>query len=85
MERDHERVSGKPRKQTALRKKLLIALVSLVGALAVGTGIFLWIYSRDDGLIFDNVYFMDQNLGGMTQEEARTVIDNREKSCTART
>lgn len=79
MERDHERVSGKAPKQTALRKKLLIALVSLVGALAVGTGIFLWIYSRDDGLIFDNVYFMDQNLGGMTQEEARTVIDNRVK------
>lgn len=76
-------MSGKPRKQIALRKKLLISLVSLVGALAVGTGIFLWIYSRDDGLIFDNVYFMDQNLGGMTREEARTVIDNRARDLCA--
>lgn len=73
-------MSDKPRRKAAsaaFRKKLLIALVALIGAAAVGLGIFLWAYSRDDGLIFDNVYFMDRNLGGMTQQEAEAAIESR--------
>ena len=48
----------------------MIALIAFCAVLAVGIGVFLWIYSRDDGLIFDNVYALGIDLSGMTQEEA---------------
>lgn len=59
------------------KKKLLIALSAFLTVLLIGTGVFLWMYSRDDGLIFDNVYVMDVNLGGMTQEQAVEAIEKR--------
>lgn len=73
-------MSGKPPKKAAAastRKKLLIGLVALLAVATLGLGVFLWIYSRDDGLIFDNVYFMDQNLGGMSRQEAEAAIEAR--------
>ena len=67
--------------QEARRKKRLkIAVISTACLLAVvlmGLGIFLWSYSRDDGLIFDNVYALDINLGGMSQEQATQVLEEK--------
>lgn len=59
------------------KKKWMIALVAFCAVLVVGIGVFLWIYSRDDGLIFDNVYALDINLGGMTQEEAAQALADK--------
>lgn len=56
------------------KKKWMIALIAFCAVLAVGIGVFLWIYSRDDGLIFDNVYALGIDLSGMTQEEAAQAL-----------
>ena len=67
--------------QEARRKKRLkIAVIStacLLAVVLIGLGIFLWSYSRDDGLIFDNVYALDINLGGMSQEQATQVLEEK--------
>ena len=55
------------------KKRLKITVISVAAVLAVvvlGLSIFLWNYSKDDGLIFDNVYALNVNLSGMTQEQA---------------
>lgn len=67
------------------KKRLLIALASFLGVLVVGIGVFLWSYSRDDGLIFDNVYVLDVNLGGMTQEQAEAAIADKARELYAQT
>ena len=67
--------------QEARRKKRLkLAVIStacLLAVVLIGLGIFLWSYSRDDGLIFDNVYALDINLGGMSQEQATQVLEEK--------
>ncbi len=65
------------RKPEDVKKKVMIAMIAVMLALVVGIGLFLWIYSRDDGLIFDNVYALDLELTGMTQEEAAAAIEQR--------
>lgn len=45
--------------------------------IAFGVGAFLWILSRDDGLIYDNVYALGINLSGMTQEEAEKAVHDK--------
>lgn len=86
LERDYRRMTQKPvkKKTTAkkrrpedFKKKVMITMIAVMLALVVGIGLFLWIYSRDDGLIFDNVYALDINLAGMTQEEAAAAIEQR--------
>ena len=64
------------------KKKWMIALIAFCAVLAVGIGVFLWIYSRDDGLIFDNVYALGIDLSGMTQEEAAQALAERRKNST---
>ena len=71
-----KKAAGK-KKNGNTRKKVMIALIAAMLALVVGVGVFLWIYSRDDGLIFDNVYALDLELSGMTQEEAEAAIAQR--------
>ncbi len=92
LEQEYRRMTQKPVKKTTtpksaprkagttnVKKKLMIAAIAVMLALVVGVGIFLWVYSRDDGLIFDNVYALDLNLAGMTQEEAAAAIEQRSK------
>lgn len=59
------------------RKKVAIGIIVVFLVLALGAGGFLLIYSRDDGLIFNNVYAMDVNLSGMTQDQAKGAIEQR--------
>lgn len=54
-----------------------IVLLCLLLAAGVGTGVFLWSFSLDDGLIFDNVYAMGLNLGGMTRDQAQEALERR--------
>lgn len=69
--------SPKKKKSPQGQKKLMIALIAVIAVLVVAIGVFLFIYSRDDGLIFSNVYAMDVNLGGMTQQQAQAAIEER--------
>lgn len=48
--------------------------LSLFLVVAFGIGAFLWFFSRDDGLIYDNVYALGVDLSGKTQEEAQLLI-----------
>jgi hypothetical protein len=52
------------------RKVMVISVAAVLAVVVLGLAGFLWSYSRDDGLIFDNVYALNVNLGGMTQEQA---------------
>lgn len=54
-----------------------IVLLCLLLVAGVGTGVFLWSFSLDDGLIFDNVYAMGLNLGGMTRDQAQEALERR--------
>ncbi len=60
------------------KKKLAIILVSCLALVILATAAILWVCYRDDGLIFDNVFVMDTNLQGMTQQEAEAAL--REKT-----
>ncbi len=52
---------------------LSCALVVLLAAL--GVGIFYYLdYTKDDGLIYSNVYALGMNLEGMTPEEAKAAL-----------
>lgn len=68
------------RKPTRARKKkrcFVGVLVAMLMILIIGTGVFLWAYSRDDGLIFNNVYVMGTDLSGMTQEQVESTVEKR--------
>ncbi len=68
------------KRTTKARKKkrsFVGVLVALLMVLIIGTGVFLWIYSRDDGLIFNNVYAMGVDLSGMTQEQVESSVEKR--------
>lgn len=65
-----------PRKRKA-GKTIRIVLLCAVLLVGIGCGLYFWSFSRDDGLIFDNVYALGLNLAGMTQEQARQAIDGR--------
>ena len=52
---------------------LTAVLVALLVALAAGTWWF-FDYTKDDGLIYPNVYAFGQNLGGQTPEEAAETL-----------
>ncbi len=60
------------------KKKLVIILVSCLVFLVIAAGAIFWMHYRDDGLIFNNVFAMDMNLQGMTQQEAEAAL--REKA-----
>ncbi len=63
------------------KKKLSIILITCLVLLVIAAGVFFWLYYRDDGLIFNNVFAMDINLQGMTQQEAEAAL--REKADSA--
>lgn len=66
--------AGAQEPEARRKKRLKITAISVAAVLAVvvlGLSFFLWSYSRDDGLIFDNVYALNLNLSGMTQEPGR--------------
>ena len=75
------REPGKKQNAEAQRsKRRKVAVISVAAVLAVvvlGLAGFLWSYSRDDGLIFDNVYALNVNLGGMTQEQAAKALEEQ--------
>ncbi len=68
------RKSAKARRR---KQNLMVGLIAALMVMVIGVGVFLWIYSRDDGLIFNNVYAMDVNLSGMTQEQAESAVEKR--------
>lgn len=64
---------------TAKRKKkirtIVICVIAALLLIAIGVGV--WSYldaTKDDGLIYSNVYAAGINLGGMTPEEAKAAI-----------
>ena len=56
-------------------------MAAVLAVVVLGLSFFLWSYSRDDGLIFDNVYALNLNLSGMTQEQAAQALRPRPKAC----
>lgn len=62
---------GRRRKKWIVTLSILAAVILVAGC---GIGIYLYNFSKDDGLIFDNVYAFDINLGGMTTEEAKDAV-----------
>ena len=59
--------AGAQEPEARRKKRLKITAISVAAVLAVvvlGLSFFLWSYSRDDGLIFDNVYALNLNLSG---------------------
>ena len=69
--------AGAQEPEARRKKRLKITAISVAAVLAVvvlGLSFFLWSYSRDDGLIFDNVYALNLNLSGMTQEQAEKAV-----------
>lgn len=61
-------------KQKKIRT-IAICTVVVVLLLAIGIGTFFYLdYTKDDGLIYSNVYALGINLGGMTPEEAQAAI-----------
>lgn len=66
-----EKAPGKPKGWSGILK---VGLISFVSVVLLGIAIFLFLLSRDDGLIFDNVFALGVNLGGMTVEEAEAAI-----------
>ena len=69
--------AGAQEPEARRKKRLKITAISVAAVLAVvvlGLSFFLWSYSRDDGLIFDNVYALNLNLSGMTQEQAAQAL-----------
>ena len=82
LEQEFRRMTGddqyqEPERSGSWKKKLLIVLAAFLVVILAGTGVFLYMYSRDDGLIFKNVYALDVNLEGMTQEEAARAIADK--------
>ncbi len=65
--------------ERAKRKKIMvISLVTLVAAVLVALGVGTWWYldyTKDDGLIYSNVYAYDINLGGMTPQQAQSALE----------
>lgn len=68
-----------PSRMDPKQKKIIIISVSIVviaAILAIAIGTFWYLdYTRDDGLIYSNVYAFGINLGGMTPEEASAAIE----------
>ena len=66
-------------KPQSKHKKIMIISISVVAlmlVLAIGLGTWWYLnYTEDDGLIYNNVYAYDINLGGMTPEEAREALN----------
>ena len=75
------RESGKQQDTEAQRSKrrkvVVISVAAVLAVVVLGLAGFLWSYSRDDGLIFDNVYALNVNLGGMTQEQAAKALEEQ--------
>ena len=72
--------AGAQEPEARRKKRLKITAISVAAVLAVvvlGLSFFLWSYSRDDGLIFDNVYALNLNLSGMTQEQAAQALETQ--------
>ena len=74
-------VSGQKQSKAAPAKRkkktgaIIAAIVSVVLLIGIGTGV--WFYlnaTKDDGLIYSNVYTAGINLGGMTPEQAKSAI-----------
>lgn len=75
--------AGAQEPEARRKKRLKITAISVAAVLAVvvlGLSFFLWSYSRDDGLIFDNVYALNLNLSGMTQEQAAQALETQAQS-----
>ncbi len=54
---------------------ILFSILAAVILLAIGIGTWWYLdYTKDDGLIYSNVYAFHVNLGGMTPEEAKAAI-----------
>lgn len=71
---DQLRSENNTKKSRKTARTVLTAVaVVLLAAIIAGTCWFLS-YTADDGLIYPNVYAMDIDLGGMTQEEATAVL-----------
>ncbi len=58
----------------------MIPLITCLVLLVVAAGVFFWLHYRDDGLIFNNVFAMDMNLQGMTQQEAEAALKEKADS-----
>ena len=69
-----KRKSGKADRDNFIRGSALTAvLVALVAAI-IGAVLWFFAYTKDDGLIYPNVFVFDTDLGGKTPEEAVTAL-----------
>lgn len=68
-----ERVMPKKKKNKTIA--IVVSVVALVLAAVVGIGIWFFMdATKDDGLIYSNVYAAGLNLGGMTPDQAKEAI-----------
>ena len=69
-----------PKQNPKVRRNKKIALLSVgivAAVFALCVGICIWFYfvsTADNGLIIDNTYVADVNIGGLTPEEAKTEL-----------
>ncbi len=68
--------------EAAAKKKKTIMIVSSIAAavVVIAAGFGIWWFmdtTKDDGLIYNNVYVYDVNLGGMTPEQAVQAIHEK--------
>lgn len=70
--------SGKKQQSRDRSMKILLAVLAGVVLVAgIGAGALLISYGRDDGLIFQNVYVLGVNVGGMDRQQAQEVLQER--------
>ena len=70
----NEQNKGKPDAHKNSRKRA-IGIIALVVVLAIGAGVWWFLdYTKDDGLIYPNVFVFGTDLGGMTPEDATATL-----------
>ena len=70
----NDQKKGKPDAHKNSSKRI-IGIIAIAVVLAIGAGVWWFLdYTKDDGLIYPNVFVFGTDLGGMTPEDATATL-----------